>query len=129
MAQARALAELVQEARRIREIDVICFTGYRLQDLVRFTDPGIHCLLRSVDVLIDGPYIQALNTGVGLRGSENQGIHYLTERLAWFDFEHCPRDLELHIIDKAVQVAGIPSQGSGAALASLFGSIGAEARP
>jgi anaerobic ribonucleoside-triphosphate reductase activating protein len=112
MLQARALASLIRRVRRSRPIDVICFTGFTLEALHESPpNPGVKKLLAELDVLIDGQYIAELNDDRGLRGSSNQRIHYLTDRLRKHDFETQPRQVELKIQDDSVFLAGVPSRG------------------
>ncbi len=109
-AQASALARLAHAARRRRNLDIICFTGYRFETLLNHPpEEGTFDLLDQVDVLIDGPYIAAQNNGVGLRGSTNQRIHYLTWRLTTYDFEYRPRRMEVIVQNGELLVVGIPT--------------------
>lgn len=110
--QAEGLAELMRQARRKRDLSLICFTGYRLDQLQTLsTTNGVSDLLSQVDVLIDGPYIEELNDNRGLRGSSNQVIHHLTDRLKHFDLETQPRNAEIHIRDGEMMFVGVPPQG------------------
>jgi len=110
--QSAALAHLARLARQERDLDIICFTGYLLEDLQRFpARSGVHALLAEVDVLIDGPYRQEENDNRGLRGSANQVVHHLTDRLADTDFLNQPRRAEIHVQDGSVWVVGIPPVG------------------
>ena len=59
--------------------DVLLFTGFTLSGLKEMHDPETERVLKYVSVLVDGPYIQSLNRGEILRGSENQVIHYFNE--------------------------------------------------
>lgn len=112
MLQAHALAALVRFVRLSRPVDVICFTGFTLETLAQNPpNPGVPALLAEVDVLIDGPYRQDLNDDRGLRGSSNQRIHYLTNRLRAFDFENSPRQVEIKIQGGNVFLAGVPNRG------------------
>lgn len=79
-AQAQALAEL---ARRIhaRGQTVVCFTGYTLEVLRRWSKPDIAALLAEVDLLIDGPYLADQPSDHPLIGSANQRLHFLTDRI------------------------------------------------
>jgi len=95
-----------------RNLGVICFTGYRLAELRSSPRAAI---LPFLDVLVDGPYVDELNDGMGLRGSSNQGIHFLTSR--YCGQEDCFRsasarnvELALHSEDKLV-INGIPGRG------------------
>lgn len=107
--QAAGLARLARLARRERDLDIICFSGFTLAHLRRVPPgPGIDDLLEQVDVLIDGPYIEQLNDNRGLRGSSNQQIHYLTDRLKGFDFTGQPRRAEIRINDREAMLVGVP---------------------
>ena len=58
-------------------LDVVVYSGYTLEQLVRMTeaDPAIVDLLSQVDLLIDGPFIQAeRDLTLPFRGSRNQRI-------------------------------------------------------
>ncbi|NPV75457.1 MAG: radical SAM protein [Anaerolineae bacterium] len=108
-AQAEGLAALVSYARQRRELDVICFSGYRFETLLNHPpSPGVFDLLDQIDLLIDGPYIESKNDGKGLRGSNNQRFIHLTNRLRGFDFENQPRRAEVSIQNGEVFVVGVP---------------------
>jgi anaerobic ribonucleoside-triphosphate reductase activating protein len=111
MLQAQGLVALIRELKRIRDVNAISFSGYTLEQLVRTPPgPGVTDFLDSIDILIDGPYIQQLNDNQGLRGSRNQRIHYLTERLQHLDFESMPRTADIMVQDGQVMLVGVPSQ-------------------
>ena len=76
--QAGALAELVRQVRRRREMGVIVYTGALYEDLL--ADPAAAPLLAVTDLLIDGPYREDLDDGGSLRGSSNQRVLPLTDR-------------------------------------------------
>lgn len=109
MLQAAGLAQLIRIARRQRDLTLICYTGYRLDQLRRTSLPGVEQLLAETDVLIDGVYVEKLNNNKGLRGSVNQQVHHLTNRLKFFDFENSPRRIEIKIEDGFITLTGIPS--------------------
>jgi len=110
--QSAALARLAHLARQERDLNIICFTGYLIEDLQRFPQrSGVQGLLSEIDVLIDGPYIQEKNDNQGLRGSSNQRIHFLSERLRDVDFHHQPRRAEVHVQDGQMWVVGVPPVG------------------
>lgn len=109
MVQAAGLARLAWLARSQRDLSIICFTGYlrgQLESQPPF--PGVADLLEQVDVLIDGPYIDRLNDNQGLRGSKNQRIHYLTDRLRGYDFNQINRSAEIHVTDGHAMMVGVP---------------------
>ena len=109
--QAEALAEVVYLAQQRKpELDIICFTGYRYETLLeRSPNAGAHRLISLLDVLIDGPYVPAMNDGIGLRGSSNQRIIHLTDRLKRYTLETAPRKMEMLIEDDHLTFVGIPS--------------------
>ncbi|MEU8006195.1 4Fe-4S single cluster domain-containing protein [Catellatospora sp. NPDC049111] len=125
MLQAEALAELARHARRVRDIDIICYTGFTLQRLRRMPAPGVAELLNEVDVLIDGVYVAGLDDGRGLRGSSNQRIHHLSDRLAEHDFETSARSVELRISSGESLMVGVPPSGLLSALDAIGGPAGA----
>ena len=110
MMQAGGLAALARLARQEKDLDLICFTGYRYERLLK--DPpneGVHELLAEIDVLIDGPFIQALHDSIGLRGSSNQRIIHLTPRLKSHDLDSQTRKVEITIADGELEFIGIPT--------------------
>jgi anaerobic ribonucleoside-triphosphate reductase activating protein len=112
MEQAAGLAALARLARQKKDLDLICFTGYRYERLLRNPpNAGVSALLREVDVLIDGPFMQSLNDSVGLRGSSNQRIIHLTSRLREYDLESSARRVEITVTDGELAFIGIPTPG------------------
>lgn len=71
--QSNELLELIKGLRFISH-DILVYTGYLKQELEEKNDRTVDCILENIAVLIDGPYIEELNTGVRLRGSSNQSI-------------------------------------------------------
>lgn len=109
MLQAVALAEVARMARGQRELNIICFTGFSHKELIHTPpNPGVYALLKELDVLIDGRYVRARNTGIGLRGSDNQKIIHLTDRLRGVDLEGAPRLAEITIAGNAITMIGVP---------------------
>ena len=112
MSQAGGLAALMRLARQRKDLDLICFTGYRYERLLK--DPpnaGVAELLAEVDVLIDGPFVQSLHDSMGLRGSSNQRVIHLTPRLKDYDLETAPRKIEVSVADGELAFIGIPTPG------------------
>lgn len=77
MDQAPALAALVDRVRARRDLGVVCYTGYRLEEFVEVEHVA---LLRRVDLLVDGPYRVAEHGDFLWRGSANQRLIALTPR-------------------------------------------------
>jgi anaerobic ribonucleoside-triphosphate reductase activating protein len=73
-AQAPGFARLAREARR-RGLSIVTYTGYTWEQLISSPASGVRDLLLATDILIDGPFIQALaDPGLAYRGSRNQRI-------------------------------------------------------
>jgi anaerobic ribonucleoside-triphosphate reductase activating protein len=124
MAQALALADVIRHGRQMRELTLICFTGYRLAELrARPPGPGVAALLAQTDVLIDGRYVAARNDDRGLRGSDNQQIHFLSGRLAAArdELTDGPRRAELRLRAGSALLIGVPSHAVSGTFRNLFG--------
>lgn len=106
--QTENITTLVNLIRSRRDLDIIVYTGFRLYDLL--LKPEAHELLKRIDTLIDGRYVDRLNDNRGLRGSSNQRIIHLTDRNKDFDFKTEPRKQELIISDGELVLAGVPDQ-------------------
>ena len=113
MLQAGTLAHLVQMVRRNRSLSVICYTGFDLKALENDKEPGRMKLISLCDVLIDGPYIAALNDNRGLRGSSNQQVHFISDCYAGMKdtFVSGPRRMQLEFSGDDLLAAGVPPQG------------------
>ena len=106
--QATMLTRLLQIVNEKRpELDVLVFTGYTLEQLV---SEKAKALLSYIDLIIDGPYIENLNPGIGLRGSSNQRFHFLTEKLCPYqdELKKGERNNEIIIGTKGIRIIGIP---------------------
>lgn len=106
--QAEALVSLLSMVREYRpELTVLIFTGFNLENL---DSPMARKVLEMTDVLIDGKYIDGLNDGIGLRGSSNQRIHFLSDRLTAYEEEmnKGKRSIEVSFHNKVIDIIGIP---------------------
>lgn len=75
--QPAPLTELARAAHKLG-LDVWSYTGFTLEELEKRTD--VQQLLNEVDVLVDGPYVEALrDLTLRFRGSSNQRIINLNE--------------------------------------------------
>ena len=80
MLQAGALAAVLQQVHKHRpELSVIVYTGATFETLEE--NSTAMELLEHVDILIDGEYVESKNDGQGIRGSSNQRIIPITNRL------------------------------------------------
>ncbi len=72
--QPLPLAELAEKAQEVG-LNVWCYTGWTWEDLMQRADSDIIKLLKSVDVLVDGPFmIEQRTLDLPFRGSKNQRL-------------------------------------------------------
>jgi len=72
MYQAAGFAELARQIHRRTNKDIWCYTGFTFESLIHDDQRE---LLAEIDVLVDGPFIQALrDEDLLFRGSSNQRI-------------------------------------------------------
>ena len=109
-AQSESLLKLLM---RVREIfsDILVYTGFTLKEIRSGSagNAGIACL-DYIDVLIDGPYLEELNTpDCILRGSSNQIINYFNNELreSYEEYMKHGRMLESFVHGQNIIVAGI----------------------
>ena len=73
-AQAEALVPIA-EAVKARQMHLMIYTGYLLEDLQKSERSGVQRLLELSDILVDGPFVLAKrNLTLSYRGSENQRV-------------------------------------------------------
>ena len=73
MFQAEGFAELAEAIKARTKKNIWCYTGYLYENLL--TNPQQLRLLKSIDVLVDGPFKQALkDEDLLFRGSSNQRL-------------------------------------------------------
>lgn len=73
MFQPEGFKELAQEIRKASNKTIWCYTGYKFENLQK--NPQQLALLQQIDVLVDGPFIEALrDKDLFFRGSSNQRI-------------------------------------------------------
>ena len=72
--QAAALVELAGELHR-HGLSVWCYSGYTYEQLTACGKPAVQALLRQLDVLVDGAYMeQQRDLTLSFRGSRNQRL-------------------------------------------------------
>lgn len=111
LAHASAAAALAS-AVRARELTVMVYTGFTLEEARRLPDPGVSQLLSLTDLLVDGPYLRDQPEGQRRWvGSANQRVHFLTDRYqpddpCWLR----PNTLEIRLRGNELSVNGFPSR-------------------
>lgn len=104
--QAEDLCDLIDlVSERKPELTFMSYSGYRLEWLRARGQDGFDSLLKRLDILIDGPYVERLNDGRLWRGSSNQRIHLLTDRHEAICNSHKDQSVG---IEMALTPAGVP---------------------
>lgn len=113
--QAEGIAVLLARVRHERpELTVVCYSGYRLEEIVTMGAPAL-AVLRSLDCLIDGRFDvnKAGQVPYRWRGSANQRVHLLSERVR--DWAPLYRErgvhLEFEMDGEGVSWRGVPPPG------------------
>jgi len=112
--QSKALLKLLKILRNKFE-DILVYTGLKLNDIQNnlYGENAKMCL-SYIDVLIDGEYIDELNSkDCVLRGSSNQEIHFLNKKnyLLYKEYIRQGRVLQSFVHGKDTIVTGIKNKG------------------
>jgi anaerobic ribonucleoside-triphosphate reductase activating protein len=84
MDQSNAFAELAYKIKTKLNMNIWCYTGYTWEELLikSHKDISIKNLLKNIDVLIDGPFINKLKSAQSkYRGSTNQRLIDVSQSL------------------------------------------------
>ena len=116
MLQAAGLAEMIREIRAERDCGVIVYSGFLYETLKQKAeeDTSVRAFLEEIDLLIDGPYIEAQNDNLPYRGSANQRLLPLTERyrdaiVSYYQGRN-GREIEIRISDSHTLMIGVPGK-------------------
>jgi anaerobic ribonucleoside-triphosphate reductase activating protein len=113
---AEALCALTETIRCNSDLTIMVFTGRTMAQLRRQLPPALaERLFATIDLLVDGPYVEELNDGSLWRGSSNQEIHFLTPRYAHLRSlvaSSRSRGLEVSVRNgRELDITGIPPRG------------------
>lgn len=108
--QSVSLLTLLQTVRNVFD-DILVYTGYTIEEIQNGCEGtnGVKCL-DYIDVLIDGRYVDELNTSeCVMRGSSNQKIHFLNKSLKqkYSEYMAKGRIIENFVLDDTTIVTGI----------------------
>ncbi len=108
--QAEALCELVDRIKEERDIGVIVYTGYVIEEIQLSHNQNMRDFLSRIDLLIDGPYVEELNDGMNLRGSSNQRVIALTDRYESDvnNYGSKKAEVEFFVKEEKVMIVGVP---------------------
>lgn len=107
--QTLKLTELLNSIREIRpELNVVVYTGYQIAEAAQSFGENFLKFCMYIDVIIDGLYDSKQPASDGIRGSKNQNIYLLSNRITQEDLNNWTNGLEYHIKPKYSFVSGIP---------------------
>lgn len=110
--QSEELCEAVRLVRVRKDIGVIIYSGFRLEELKE--KPSAFGLLSETDLLIDGRYIKELDNGRPFIGSSNQKLIYLSDRYKKIGSEYYTlnglRKAEIKLSPEQAVLIGVPSE-------------------
>ena len=121
--QASSLAALCHEVRQTRDLSIMCYSGFTFEELQSAPEQGIQDLLGCLDILVDGPFEQERQRGLLWRGSENQRVHFLTDRYRHLSdaVDGSAAGVEVHVSRTGrVFWAGVPEPGFALEMARLL---------
>ena len=110
MLQARAVTRVIDQVREARPaLHVMLYSGYRLEWLRRTGSADQHRLLKRLDLLVDGPYIERLHAPIRWRGSTNQRLIDLSGRTPGLDDPDEAAGIDLELKSGLwVELTGVP---------------------
>lgn len=78
--QPVVVGHLCRAVRKAR-LSIMLFSGWKYEDICQHRDQAVQTLLKQIDILVDGSFIQHLaDKHLLWRGSRNQQIRFLTDR-------------------------------------------------
>lgn len=80
--QAKELAELCEWFTQKYGDDILVYTGYTIEQLRSRHNLATDAVLNSIAALVDGEYIEQLNNGNKIKGSDNQRLFVLRKEYA-----------------------------------------------
>ena len=110
---SKELKELVKKIKENFTDDILVYSGYTLEELVKKKDKDINYILKNIAVLIDGPFIQSQLDNVLLRGSKNQKIYIMNDKYLKAYQEYLKQEKVVDFVKngKTLHVIGVPIEG------------------
>lgn len=110
--QAAGLNLFIETLKKTKNLGIIVYTGYTLEQIKQKNDANMLKLLDKIDLLIDGEYNEKLNDGKSLRGSLNQEVILLTDRYKKYLglYGVVGRKVEMCFKDDKICFSGIPGK-------------------
>lgn len=111
--QTEELYKLVNYFIDKKILDILIYTGYTIEELIKKKDKRIDYILENISVLIDGPYIEKLNDNTGnLKGSSNQRVIILNKyyQKKYDEYYTAERAMQEFWFGNIFVAVGIPTQ-------------------
>lgn len=107
--QARGLSEVAEWAKS-EGLTVLVFTGYLLEELKALKNESIDNLIKYVDILVDGPYMDNLyDTERDWVGSSNQKVWFLSDVYSpGIEYSRHEHQMEVLVSEKEILINGWP---------------------
>lgn len=105
--QIEALCDLIEELVLVAD-DILIYTGYTLNELVERHDDRINRVISLCSAIVDGPYIDELNNGIGLRGSSNQKLYVFKHYERYCGLDTGKREVQTVLYGNKLLTIGIP---------------------
>ena len=85
--QVEAFTELAKLIKKETDKDIWLYTGFQMSKILN--DPTLSQILKYVDFVVDGPYVEDLrDTDLKFRGSSNQSIYKVIDGEPVLDYEY-----------------------------------------
>lgn len=111
--QSKGIAKLLKIIRKETLLDVMIYSGYTFEELKQWNNVNVNYILNNCDILIDGEYVENLNNNKMYRGSDNQTIHFLSDKYKSFERiinNRQNRSIEFVYNDGELFVVGLPEK-------------------
>jgi len=96
--QAKNILPLAREIKS-NGLSIVSYTGYLLQDILNGNVPYGNELIKYIDILIDGKFIEEEKAPLIWRGSRNQKVYFLTDRYKYLEkFVNIEGEKEMEIL-------------------------------
>ncbi len=106
--QSEGVCELVALCKK-NGLNVIVFTGFLYDELKNSSDKYILEILKTIDVLVDGPFIESeIDDERQWIGSKNQKIYIFSNVYKERDFYNDSRSMDIYISEEKIFVNGWP---------------------
>lgn len=112
--QTAELVHLLTYCRQNGIRDILVYTGFTLEELLKRKDPDTEKALSLISVLVDGPYVEEKNFGTdNIKGSANQRVILLDKTLekTYHNYMGDERAMQEFLLGSVLLGVGIPPDG------------------